>query len=228
MSDGQRPGADPKGRFWLCEALWRLGCVQFGDFSMGRTVRHSPIYLNPKLLIARPDHLARAAAVIDDELQMAMTMRNQQVARFDLIAGVPMGGLHVATALSLRTGTPLLYARPDDGDEDEGRRPRIEGIYRPGQVALVVDDLAAGGGSLVETVDRLRRAGMVVRDAVVLVDREQGAAHRLEQTGVRLHPILTLEALLTHLNAASLIAQHDFERAITYLRTAGDARSEYD
>lgn len=227
MSVGQRPGADPQGRFWLCEALWRLGCVQFGDFSMGRTVRHSPVYLNPKLLIARPDHLARAAAVIDDELQMAMTMRNQQVAPFELIAGIPMGGLHVATALSLRTGTPLLYTRPDS-DEEEGQRPRIEGVYRPGQTALLVDDLAAGGGSLVQTTARLRRAGLVVRDAVVLVDREQGATQRLEQTGVRLHPILTLEALLNYLNASALIAQSDFERAIAYLRHAGETRSEYD
>ena len=102
MSSEQRPGADPQTPLWLCDALWRLGGVQFGDFSLGRTVRHSPVYLNPKLLISRPETLARVASLIESELQTAMSRRSQPVAPFDLIAGVPIGGLHVATALSLQ------------------------------------------------------------------------------------------------------------------------------
>jgi hypothetical protein len=38
-----RGGDDPNGRFWLADVLWRLGGVQFGDFSLGRTVRHAPV-----------------------------------------------------------------------------------------------------------------------------------------------------------------------------------------
>ena len=51
MSAPRRPAApDPQSPLWLCDALWKLGAVQFGDFTLGRTVRHSPVYLNPKLL----------------------------------------------------------------------------------------------------------------------------------------------------------------------------------
>ena len=220
-------GGDPQGKLWLAELMWRLGCVQFGDFTLGRTVRHSPVYLNPKLLISRPDALSRIASLIQDELQMAMAMRNQQVANFDVIAGVPIGGLHIATALSLQMRVPLLYARPRAPGDDEPRS-QIEGIYRPGETALIVDDLAAGGGSLVDTAQDLAFAGLHVRDAVVLVDREQGAHRRLRERGIRLHPMLTLEVLLTYLRGQERIADADYERAVAYLRREGEARSEYD
>jgi orotate phosphoribosyltransferase/uridine monophosphate synthetase len=221
-----RGASDAGGRFWLADVLWRLGGVQFGDFSLGRTVRHSPVYINPKLIIARPAALSRVATLIEEELRMAMAMRKHPIASFDLIAGVPIGGLHIATALALQMRTPLLYARPDGTTEDE--RPHIEGIYRPGQVALVVDDLATGGGSLVETVTRLRRAGLHVHDALVLIDREQGAQRRLESIGVRLFPILSVEVLLTYLHSTDRIAEDEYRRAMRYLVQEGTARSEFD
>ena len=221
-------GGDPLGRLWLADLLWQLGCVQFGDFSLGRTVRNSPVYINPKLVISRPDALARAAQLIDEELQLAMSLRNPHVERFDLIAAVPIGGLHIATALSLQMQLPMVYTRPRLPGEDPNERAQIEGSYRPGQTALLVDDLAAGGGSLVDTASTLRRAGLRVRDAVVLVDREQGATRRLETMGVRLHPTLTLEVLLTYLHAEGRIEGEEYRQAMSYLHREGELRSEFD
>lgn len=226
---GEEGRADPQGRFWLADVLWRLGGVQFGDFTMGRTVRHSPVYLNPKLIISRPAALRRVASLIEEELRLAMSLRNRQVEPFDLIAGVPIGGLHIATALSLQMQTSLLYARPlPHSATEDGERPLIEGIYRPGQSALLVDDLAAGGGSLVDTALQLRRAGILVRDAMVLVDREQGGARRLEAIGVRLHPILTMRVLLNYLHGAGRIGDEDYRRSSDYLQREGEVRSEFD
>ena len=219
---------EPRGRLWLADLLWRLGCVQFGDFSLGRTVRNSPIYINPKLIISQPDALARVGQLMDEELQLAMSMRNPHVERFDLIVGVPIGGLHIATALSLQTRMPLVYPRPRAPGDEPGRRPQIEGSYRPGQTALIVDDLATGGGSLVETVESLRRGGLRVRDAAVLIDREQGATRRLEALGVRLHPTLTLEVLLTFLHGEGRIDVDDYRRSMSYLHREGEPRSEFD
>ena len=219
-----------QGRLWMADLLWRLGSVQFGEFSLGRTVRNSPVYINPKLVISRPEELARVVQVMDEELRLGMSLRNPHVQRFDLIAGVPIGGLHIATALSLQMRVPLVYVRPPSPLDDPGsaQRVQIEGAYRPGQTALIVDDLAAGGGSLVDTVTRLRSAGVMVRDAMVLVDRQQGAARRLEGLGVRLHSALTLEALLNHLQGRSRISHEDYRSAIEYLHRVGDLRSEFD
>jgi len=215
-----------RGRFWLADVLWQLGAIQFGDFSLGRTARHSPVYVNPKLIIARPEALSRVAALLDEELRMAMARRNKQVAAFDLVAGVPIGGLHIATALALQAQTPLLYVRPGAAEDEE--RPHIEGIYRPGQTAIIVDDLATGGGSLVDTADQLRRAGVFVRDAIVLIDREQGAQRRLESVGVRMHAMVTMEMLLTYLHSTGKLNDEDYRRAMRYIEREGEARSEFD
>jgi len=223
--------ADPHGPLWLADLLWRLGSVQFGDFSLGRTVRNSPVYINPKLVISRPEELARLAQLLDEELSLAMSLRNAHVQRFDLIAGVPIGGLHIATALSLQMRVPLVYVHPDAlgaGSGGGDSHAQIEGAYRPGQTALVVDDLAAGGGSLVATAARLRSAGLLVRDAVVLVDREQGATRRLEGLGVRLHATLTLEVLLNYLHGERRVTGDDFRGAMDYLHREGELRSEFD
>jgi orotate phosphoribosyltransferase len=222
-----RRSDDPHGRLWLAETLWRLGSIQFGEFTLGRTVRGSPVYVNAKLLVSRPEALIETARLIEEELRLGMTMRNQQIAPFDAIAGVPIGGLHIATALSLQMRVPLIYVRPPR-TPDEVAAPQIEGVYRPGQTTLIVDDLAAGGGSLVESVDALRHAGLRVRDAVVLIDREQGARERLEMMGVRLHPILSLEVLLTYLHEHGRVRGEDYERSLAYIRREGEARSEFD
>ncbi len=222
------PGSDEAtGRLWLAETLWRLGGLQFGDFSIGRTVRNSPVYLNAKLLISRPDALKRTVALIHDEVELGMTRRNRTVDLFDGIAGVPIGGLYLATGLAMRMDRPLLYVRPPR-PADEDTAPHIEGIYRPGERVLVVDDLATGGGSLVETIIALRDAGLMVSDAVVLMDREQGAMRRLEGMGVRLHAILSLEVTLRYLESSGLIGGEDFERAVAYIHREGEPRSEFD
>ncbi len=218
---------DPQGRLWLADTLWRIGAIQFGDFSLGRTVRNSPVYVNAKLLISRPDALKRTARLIQDELELEMLKRQRTVDPFDAIAGVPIGGLHVATALALQMEKPLLYIRPPK-DSEETTTTQIEGIYRPGQRVLVVDDLAAGGGSLVTTAEGLRNAGLMVTDTVVLMDREQGAARRLEAAGVRMHSLLSLAVVLTYLDSSKLLREGDFDRAMAYLRREGEPRSEFD
>ncbi len=68
----------------------------------------------------------------------------------------------------------------------------------------------------------------MVSDAVVLLDREQGAARRLEATGVRMHSLLSLAVVLTYLDSADLLREGDFDRAMGYLRREGEPRSEFD
>ena len=61
---------------WLAETLWKLGAVQFGSFTIGRTTVNSPVYVNLRLLIGHPTALWRAAHIIWDELQALQSMRH--------------------------------------------------------------------------------------------------------------------------------------------------------
>jgi orotate phosphoribosyltransferase/uridine monophosphate synthetase len=199
---------------WLAETLWRLGAVEFGSYTLGRTTVDSPVYLNVRKLIGHPTALWRAAHVIHEEITALQSMRNRQMDSFDLVAGVPLGGLHVATAYSLTAKVPMIYLHPSP----EGRSSEIEGVFEPGQRAIIMDDLVTGGGSIVETAERLRAAGINVRDAFVLIDRQQGARDRLRKLGINLRSALTLEVTLNYLMSCGMIDEEKYRQSMDYLR----------
>ena len=198
-------------RLWLAEALWQLDAIEFGEFTLGRTTVRSPVYVNVRKLIAHPSALGHAALVIHEEITALQTMRHPQVAPFDLVAGVPIGGLHIATAYSLTAKVPMIYIRPDRGEA------HIEGVYRPNQTALIMDDLVTGGGSIVETAERLAESGLFVRDAYAVVDRQTGARERLRDLGINLRSCLTLEVILNYLMSSGYIREDQYRRSLDYL-----------
>lgn len=216
MSD---EGLSSQSNLWLADTLWRLGAVQFGDFTLGRTTFNSPIYVNLRLLIAHPTALARAAQILLQEAQTLQSMRNPQIDPFDLVCGVPFGGLTVAQAFSLASKVPLIYLHPHKDDLDSD----VEGLYHPSQTALIMDDLITGGGSIIVTANRLRDEGLFVRDAVVLFDRQSGGRKKLEAEGIRLVSVLTLEVLITHLKMNGRIGDDWYRKAMQYLEAHRDA-----
>ena len=195
----------------LAQALWDLGGVQFGEFSLGPTAGRSPVYLNPRVLISEPAVLRSIARLIELEIQADRARRRPRLASFAAVVGVPMGGLHLATAFALASDTPLIYVHPD------ANNVKIEGRVIPGQTVLIIDDLMTGGTSILSTANTLERSGLSVRDAIVLIDREQGGVERLHQHGYRVMPILRLKTMLTYYHQAGLIDSDVFERAMAYL-----------
>lgn len=202
-----------QSNLWLAETLWRLGAVQFGDFTLGRTTVNSPIYVNLRLLIAHPTAMQRAAHILLQEAQTLQSMRNPQMDPFDIVCGVPFGGLMIAEAFSLTSKVPLVYLHPrkDDLESD------VEGLYHPSQTALIMDDLITGGGSIVLTANRLRDEGLFVRDAVVLFDRQSGGRLKLEEAGIRLVSVLSLDVLLTYLKMNGKIGDDWYRKSMAYL-----------
>jgi orotate phosphoribosyltransferase len=105
----------------------------------------------------------------------------------------------------------LIYVRPN-GDQQE-----IEGRVIPGQTVLIIDDLMTGGTSLLSTAWTLEKNGLAVRDAIVLIDREQGGTERLHQHGYRVMPILKLKTMLTYYFESGLMKNKQYHEAMDYL-----------
>lgn len=211
------------GKSWLAKELWDLDAIQFGNFSVGRT-QNSPVYVNLRRLVSNPSALQRVGRVIKEESETLLTMLHQHMDPFSRCAGVPFGGLHLATAFSLTAKVPMIYLHP----QKDGSGSVIEGVYVPGQSVLVIDDLISGGTSIVETAAQLREAGLHVKDAVVLIDRKQGGKERLRQHGIRLIPLLELEMLLNWGMANGRIENEaQYRASLDYLHNrAGQAKDE--
>jgi len=209
---------------WLARTLHRLGAVHFGDFSLGRSTVHSPIYIDLKVMLGDPSVLRTAARLIQMETRFSQAMRKPKVGWFDVVAGVPFGGLHLATAFSLETNTPLTYARQPKEDSETSHV--IEGIRQTGSTALIVDDLVTGGRSILETASLFRQEGLQVQDVIVLVDRDQGAAERLKRHGLHLISILKLPVMLNLYAAEGWISEDQHQRALDYIRSARERATE--
>lgn len=202
---------------WLARALWELGAVTFGDYTLGGSTVNSPVFVNPKLLISNPTALRVAAKLMYQEVTLAQSLRRTKAQPYDVVAGVPVGGLLLATAYSLESSTPLIYPRT----KPEGTGARgVEGRYSPGSRALLVDDLITGGRSVLETAAFLDEHGVKVHDAVVLVDRDQGAAARLKHAGIHLISILKLEVMMNSYRSLGLIDEEQHQRYLSYVQTA--------
>lgn len=202
---------------WLAKTLWDLGAVRFGDFTIGRTTQHSPVYVNLRLLISNPRALARAARVMHEEVRALQAMRHPQIGPFQRVCGIPFGGLHLSTAFSLRSRIPMIYVHP--AKERNGSRVFVEGRYDPGESVLIIDDLVTSGGGITETAEFLKEhAGLQVRDVLVLLDRQEGAREQLKQRGYNLISILGLETMLNYLMATGLIEEKLYRKSIEYIQ----------
>jgi orotate phosphoribosyltransferase len=178
----------------LAVTLHKIGAVRLGRFTL-HSGRISPIYIDLRLLVSFPQALrqvAQAYAALLDGL------------RFDILAAYPYAALPIGTALALETGIPLIYPRKDAKGYGTGKQ--VEGVWQEGQIALVVEDLITSGDSILQAISSLRSAGLQVRDALVLIDREQGGRELLRQQGYELHAVMTLGGLLAILEREGRIS----------------------
>lgn len=107
----------------------------------------------------------------------------------ELLAGLELGGVPIATALSLATGIPAVFVRKEA--KAYGTAKLAEGTDIDGRRLLIVEDVVTSGGQIVQSVGQLRERGAVVDSALCVLDREQGGPRNLEQTKVNLTSLFT-------------------------------------
>lgn len=164
----------------LIDALTECGALQFGDFTLASGAK-SKYYIDIKKASTDPRVLRLMAE------GMARTMKESGI-KPDRIAGVVLGSVPLAAALSLETGIPYVMVRKEKKDHGTGKL--IEGTMEKGHRVLVVEDVVTSAGSLIDAVKVLRAAGAEVTDAISVIDREAGGSENLGREGVRLIPLL--------------------------------------
>jgi orotate phosphoribosyltransferase len=157
-----------------------------GDFVL-RSGRRSRYYLDKYRFETRPDLLAS----LGERIAAAVREHEPEAAR---LAAPVLGGVVLAASASLASGLPFLMIR--DAAKEYGTANRIEGPFEAGETVCLVEDIVTSGGALLEAVSAVREAGLVVRTAVCVVDREEGGADALARQAVRLRPLFRAGELL--------------------------------
>jgi orotate phosphoribosyltransferase len=111
----------------------------------------------------------------------------------EMIAGLEMGGLAIATALSLASGLPVVFVRKKA--KDYGTCKLAEGPDVAGKRLLIVEDVITSGGQVILSGNDLRTLGAHADDVLCVIDREQGGRAKLEEAGYRLTSLCTMTDL---------------------------------
>ena len=148
----------------------------------------SEFYFNLKPTMMSPEGAYLSARALLEKI------RGENV---DYVGGLEMGAVPVIAciaALSHQDGAPVKTFFVRKKPKDHGTQDLLEGLAPgetlSGQRVMIIDDVATSGGSIVKAADAARAAGAVVDTALVIIDREEGAAEALQRAGIHLKSVL--------------------------------------
>ena len=196
----------------LAEELFKIGALRFGKFTLA-SGKSSSYYLDLRILPSFPEAYAL-------EMEGYRAVLGEMSGDYDVVAGVATAGVTVSSVLAFLLKKPMVYVRKEEKGHGLGKL--VEGAVQPRWRAIVVDDLVTTGGSIISAVEALRKAGCVVKDAVVLVDRLEGGRVNLEATGVRLRKFVDIRELAEVLLERGKLTKRDYEAVTKQMEGRGE------
>ncbi len=167
----------------LAELLAKYAVMR-GDFVLASGKRSS-YYINIKKAYTRPEVLREIVAEMEKKLSSL---------DYDYLAGVAVGAVPIVACTALAVDKPFLIVRKEK--KGYGTGAKIEGEWEKGKRVVLLEDVTTTGGSVISAATALRGEGLICKDVIVVVDREEGAEEALRQADLRLLPLLRVSQLL--------------------------------
>ncbi len=173
----------------LIHLLKEIECVRFGEFILA-SGKKSDYYVDIKKATTNPKILRTVAKYIKELLVRENVLDKYKNLK---IAGVELGSVPIATAVSLETDCDLIIIRKKA--KSYGTKNKIEGKLEKNDKVIVVEDVTTTGRSVAKAVEEIKKNGGAVDKIFVIVDREEGANENLKNIGVELIPLVTINEL---------------------------------
>ncbi len=111
----------------------------------------------------------------------------------EILAGLEMGGIPIATALSLYTELPQVLVRKTA--KGYGTEKLAEGVDISGRNVTLVEDVITTGGQVVRSAGELRNMDANVEYALCVIERDEIGRRNLERDGIELYSLFTSDEL---------------------------------
>ena len=157
--------------------------VLHGQFTL-RSGRTSSVYLDKYRFETDPELLRPIGEWLAEHVREL---------RPDRLGAPELGAVPLATAASLASGIPFVIVRM--AAKEYATEGKVEGLYEQGEKIVVIEDVVTSGGALIAAVESLRSLGIVVEQAVCVLDRDEGGRVSLAEMGVELRSLFTRSAL---------------------------------
>ena len=111
----------------------------------------------------------------------------------EILAGLEMGGIPIATTLSLKTGIPAIFVRKKA--KEYGTAKLAEGIGFAGKKVCVIEDVVTTGGQIVMSAKEMRKLGADIEYVLCVIERDIKGRENLKKEGLELIPLFTIKEL---------------------------------
>jgi orotate phosphoribosyltransferase len=182
----------------LIIALNDIGAVRLQNTKF-RSGIISPLYIDLRTVISYPA-LLKSLAQSTQKLISSCT--------FDKLCAVPYAALPVTVATGLLGDYSMIMQRKEA--KDHGTQKMIEGVFKKGEVCVVIEDVISTGGSILETIKILEREGLIVFDAIALVNWELGGMENVQKRGYTVHALYTISEIISVLLDEGIITHQQF------------------
>lgn len=174
----------------------------------------SPVYCDNRLILSAPEKRTLV------ENAIAATVK-EEYPECEVLMGTSTAGIaHAAIAAEI-LGLPMGYVR--SGAKDHGRQNQIEGRLEKGQKVVVIEDLISTGGSVLEVVDVLRKAGAEVLGIVsIFTYGMQKGIDRLNAANVKNVSLTNFDFIAKAAAENGYIKDEDIEKLIKFRNNPSD------
>ncbi len=169
----------------LAQKIYEISYLT-GQFKL-RSGQTSHEYFDKYRFESRPEILA----------QIAEHMSSLIPPGTEVLAGLEMGGIPIATALSLKTGLPCVFVRKQA--KEYGTCQFAEGIDIKGKQLCLIEDVITTGGQVILSASDLKSLGAKADDVLCVIHRGSGHEPKLHEVGISMKALLTMENLKAHL-----------------------------
>ena len=188
----------------LLDAFWDKGLILFGERVRRKYALQTPIFIDLRhKLYDDLDLLTQLGAALHRKLQSIIGP--ESAARPQQVIGIPDTATPIALSLALQsreTGLPLAYGqmrkKPAAYPGGESGLSSYMGTCDARREITLIDDVMASGRTKIWSIDELKKDGLDVKRVLVVVDREQGANHVLEERGCPLHSLYRVSSLIEY------------------------------
>ena len=184
--------------------LYKNNIIRFGNFTLA-SGKNSSYYVDLRLIPSYPHQFRKMIKNLQN-----LIVEKTGLDDFDCLASVPTGGLVVTSALAIEIVKPLIYVRSKP--KEHGTAKSIEGKISAGMKVVMVDDVVTTGTSVLNGINQLKEAGLLISDLYVIINRLEGADKALSDIGVQTHQLTDILEITDILFQEKLIDKEIFEK----------------